>query len=457
MSALWTDITAAKATGGSSIGKWQATGLSIDTRTLKPGDLFIPLKDIRDGHEFIPMAYEKGAAAVISERPIDGSPALVVKNAQAALEDLARSKSDLAKRVAVTGSVGKTSVKEMIAHICRAAGKTHASIKSYNNHWGVPLTLAGMPEDTEYGIFEMGMNHAGELSSLSAIVQPNVAVITKIAPAHLAHFKSVKDIAKAKAEVLRGLTREGVAIVPDNTGFDALFDAELADLNIEIELLKFGSDQGSHGRIITSKNTPTGSHVELNIMGTSVALGIPLAGAHWVENAACALLVAHTLGIDLEVAVNALKTMNKISGRGETHFLEIEGKNITLIDEAYNANPESMRAAIATLGLYPGRKVAVLGDMLELGKTEKQLHADLAQYLEENDIDLVVTCGPLMNALHDVLPAEMNGGWFENNDQCIANLIPKLKDKDTVMIKGSNASGMSKLVASLKTHKKTRI
>jgi UDP-N-acetylmuramoyl-tripeptide--D-alanyl-D-alanine ligase len=457
MSALWTNITAAKATGGVSIGKWQATGLSIDTRTLKPGDLFIPLKDIRDGHDFIPMAYEKGAAAVISERPIDGTPALVVNNAQAALEDLARAKSAMAKRVAVTGSVGKTSVKEMIAHICRAAGKTHASIKSYNNHWGVPLTLAGMPDDTEYGIFEMGMNHAGELSSLSHIVQPNIAVITKIAPAHLAHFNSLEDIAKAKAEVFRGLSPEGIAIIPDNTGFEAIFVAELADSNITVELLKFGSNSGSHGRIVSSINTPTGSHIYFNIMGTDVDLDLPLVGAHWVENAACALLVAHKLGIDLGLAATALKTMGNISGRGEVHMIAVRGNMITLIDEAYNANPESMRAAIAVLGLHAGRKIAVLGDMLELGKTEKQLHANLKQNLEAYDIDLVVTCGSLMKALHDVLPAEMNGGWFENIDQCIAHLIPMLKDKDTVMVKGSNASGMSKLVASLKTNKKTRI
>jgi len=456
MSALWTDKTAAKATGGLPVGDWKATGLSIDTRTLKAGDLFIPLKDVRDGHDFIPMAYEKGAAAVISERPIDGAPGLVVENVQTALEDLARSKSDMAKRVAVTGSVGKTSVKEMLAHICRAAGKTHASIKSYNNHWGVPLTLAGMPDGTDYGVFEMGMNHAGELSYLSRIVQPNIAVITKIAPAHLAHFDSVKDIARAKAEVFRGLTAQGIAIVPDDTGYEDVFDDELAGSFITIKLLKFGSKRGSHGRIIASKNTPTGSQVELSILGKKVEFELPLVGAHWVENATCALLVARKLGINLEFAVNTLKTMGKISGRGDVHQLTVKRKKLTLIDEAYNANPESMRAAIAALGLYPGRKVAVLGDMLELGKSEKKLHASLKDHLEENNIDLVVTCGPLMKSLHDDLPDAIRGGWFENSDQCAAKLIPMLKSKDTVMIKGSNASGMSKLVSSLKTHKKTR-
>ena len=456
MTVLWTEKTAAKATGGLSVGKWNAMGLSIDTRTLRPGDLFIPLKDERDGHDFIPMAYEKGAAAVISERTIDGAPALVVKNAQSALEDLARSKSGLAKRVAVTGSVGKTSVKEMIAHICRAAGKTHASIKSYNNHWGVPLTLAGMPGDTEYGIFEMGMNHAGELTDLSRIVRPNIAVITKIAPAHLAHFNSVEDIAKAKAEVFRGLSQAGIAIVPDDTGYDTIFDGELVKLPATIKVLKFGSNKGSHGRIVKSKKSPTGSHIEFNIMGEVVELNLPLAGAHWVENAACALLVTHQLGINLELAVKALKTMSKIAGRGDTQTIVVDGKTITLIDEAYNANPESMRAAIAALGLHPGRKVAVLGDMLELGTTEIELHANLGAHLEDHNIDLVVTCGPLMMALHDIIPAKINGGWFENSDECAAKLISMLRNNDTVMIKGSNASGMSKLVASLKNKNKKR-
>ena len=184
MSALWTHFDAAKATGGTAIGTWSVGALSIDTRSIGPGDLFVPLKDIRDGHDFIPMAYEKGAGAVISEHEITDAPALIVKDSLKALEGLAIAarKRSGAKRIAVTGSVGKTSVKEMIAHICRAAGNTHASIKSFNNHWGVPLTLAGMPQDTKYGVFEMGMNHEGELAALTQIVRPHIAIITKIAP-----------------------------------------------------------------------------------------------------------------------------------------------------------------------------------------------------------------------------------------------------------------------------------
>ncbi|RZV36904.1 MAG: UDP-N-acetylmuramoyl-tripeptide--D-alanyl-D-alanine ligase [Acidimicrobiales bacterium] len=456
MSVLWTDKTVVQATGGEAVGTWEASGISIDTRTLQAGDLFIPLKDVRDGHEFIPMAFENGAAAVISERHIEDVPAVIVKSAQQALEDMARSKSDLAQRVAITGSVGKTSVKEMVAHICRAAGKTHASIKSYNNHWGVPYTLAGMPIDTEYGIFEMGMNHAGELAYLSQIVQPDIAAITKIAPAHPANFESIREIAQAKAEVFRGLTPQGLAIVPDDSGYEDAFKEELAGSYVTIKLLKFGSQKGSHGRIVSAVNSPNGSQVELNILGKTVEFELPMVGAHWVENATCALLISSTLGIVIDVAVNALKTMGKISGRGESHAVTIRRKKIILIDEAYNANPESMRAAIAALGLHDGRKVAVLGDMLELGKTEKKLHAHLKSHLENHNIDLVVTCGPLMKALHDELPENINGGWFENSEDCAAKLIPMLKSNDTVMIKGSNASGMSKLVTAFKNNKKTR-
>jgi UDP-N-acetylmuramoyl-tripeptide--D-alanyl-D-alanine ligase len=427
MSALWTSETAAKATHGKAIGKWQANGLSIDTRSLQPGDLFVPLKDIRDGHDFIPMAYERGAAAVISEHEITDTPALLVDNAQKALEDLARSKSHLAKRVAVTGSVGKTSVKEMIACICRAAGKTHASIKSYNNHWGVPLTLAGMPEDTEFGIFEMGMNHKGELEGLSAIVKPDVAVITKIAPAHLAHFASIDEIAGAKAEIFTGIATGGVAIVPHGSPYLDVFRSAVA--NAGAKIATFGREKSANSYVISSKQTANGSHSTIRVNGTDIDVELPIAGQHWVDNAACALLVADTLGVDLKIAATALKNMTKIPGRGEVHRLKIAGHNIILVDESYNANPESMRAAIDTLGLRNGRKIAVLGDMLELGDTESELHAGLLS--------------------HDVLSEKMDAGWYENHETCLTGVINLIKNNDSIMIKGSNASGMSKLVAAL--------
>ena len=446
MSALWTHKDAAAATNGRAVGEWSVNGLSIDTRSLEEGQLFIPLKDIRNGHDFIPLAYEKGAAAVISEHDIRHVPALIVPDSLKALEDLAVAarKRSPATRIAVTGSVGKTSVKEMIAAICRADGNTHASIKSFNNHWGVPLTLSGMPQDTKYGVFEMGMNHAGELAELTKIVRPDIAVITKIAPAHLAHFKSVEDIASAKAEILSGLTKDGVAILPRDSDYFEMLAERVG------RVLSFGWHAKADACIIETKLTHTGSLSVIRIAGRYFDVELPLPGKHWVENAACALLAAYQAGIRLDKSIKALKNMHKIQGRGEICDLLIDGKSLNLIDESYNANPESMAASIAVLGLSKGRKIAVLGDMLELGEKETSLHIQLLAPLRNAKIDKVFTCGQHMKNLHNVLPQSMNAGWFPDHEKCLAGLLHKVQDGDTIMVKGSNASGMGKLVAKLK-------
>ena len=449
MSALWNQDTAQKAAQGQAIGKWSVTGLSIDTRSLQVGDLFVPLKDVRDGHDFIPLAFEKGAGAVLSERPIADVPALIVDDTLEALRHLAiaaRRRSP-AKRIAVTGSVGKTSVKEMIAHICRSFGNTHASIKSYNNHWGVPLTLAGMAKNTKYGVFEIGMNHEGELSDLTKIVRPDIAVITNVAPAHLAHFNSVTDIAHAKAEILEGLVEGGVAILPrDSEYYDLL--AKSAK-----RVSSFGWHEDADIRILETQLSDVGSTSIISVFGRRVEMVLPLAGQHWVENSACALLVAHHARLDLDKTLNTLKNMHKISGRGDVISLLIRGKAVTLIDESYNANPKSMAAAIATLGLYTGRKIAVLGDMLELGKDEILLHKNLLETLKNADVDQVICCGPRMKTLYDILAKSMQAGWSENANSCLVDLEKTLQHNDTIMIKGSNASGLGRLVMVLSKHK----
>ena len=448
MNALWTHKTAKAATNGKAVKVWEVNGLSIDTRSLKPGDLFIPLKDIRDGHDFIPMAYEKGAGAVLSERPIKDAPALIVDDAMQALRDLATAsrKRSAAKRIAVTGSVGKTSVKEMLAHICRAQGKTHASIKSYNNHWGVPFTLAGMAQDTRYGIFEMGMNHAGELAELTQIIRPNIAVITNIAPAHLAHFDNVKAIANAKAEILGGLADNGMAILPrDSEYYDLLASSAK-------QVASFGWHKDADARIMETQLSDTGSHSIINLAGRPVHVHLPLVGKHWVENVACVLLVAFHAGLKLDFVLSTLKKMQKLSGRGENKALSIYGNFVTLIDESYNANPASMAAAISALGLYEGRKIAVLGDMLELGADELILHKNLATSLKNAGIDQVLCCGSLMKALHEALPKSMQAGWHEDANTCQLALEKNLQNGDTIMVKGSNASGMGKLVTALSKH-----
>ncbi|MBN4055732.1 UDP-N-acetylmuramoyl-tripeptide--D-alanyl-D-alanine ligase [bacterium AH-315-J23] len=449
MSVLWTHTDAAAATGGRAVGQWSVSGLSIDTRSLEEGQLFVPLKDIRDGHDFIPLAFEKGAAAVISEHEVQQAPALIVLDSLKALEDLAIAarKRSTATRIAVTGSVGKTSVKEMIAAICREAGNTHASIKSFNNHWGVPLTLAGMPQDTQYGVFEMGMNHAGELAELTKIVRPDIAVITKIAPAHLAHFKSVEAIASAKAEILSGLTENGVAILPRDSEY---YDSLAERIGRTGRVSSFGWHAQADACIIETHLTTRGSRSVIRIADQDFEVELPLPGKHWVENAACALLATYHVGVRLDASIKVLKNMHKIQGRGETHALSIRGQKINLIDESYNANPESMAASIAVLGLSKGRKIAVLGDMLELGDKEASLHVQLLGPLRNAKIDQVITCGEHMKNLHNVLPKSMSAGWFPDHEKCLAGLLNQVQDGDVIMVKGSNASGMGKLVAGLK-------
>lgn len=448
MSVVWTHTDAAAVTGGRAVGDWNINGLSIDTRSLREGQLFVPLQDARNGHDYIPMAYEKGAAAVMSEHDIRHAPALIVSDsvkALGALADGARERS-AATRIAITGSVGKTSVKEMIAAACRADGKTHASAKSFNNHWGVPLTLAGMAQNTKYGVFEMGMNHAGELTELTKIVRPDIAVITKIAPAHLAQFESVAAIAEAKAEMLSGLTKGGVAILPRDSEYYAVLAERVG------RVLSFGWHPKADACIIETNLTASGSRSVIRIYGRYFDVELPLPGKHWVENAACTLLATYQAGIRLDKSIKALKNMYEIQGRGEVHALFIDDKNLNLIDESYNANPESMAASIAVLGLNKGRKIAVLGDMLELGDTEASLHVQLLAPLKSAKIDQVITCGKRMKNLQYVLPKSMNAGWFSNHEECLAGLLSIAQDGDNFMVKGSNASGMGKLVAKLKSH-----
>ncbi len=456
MSALWSSADIAKATGGKSVGQWQAGELSIDTRTIRQGEIFVPLKDIRDGHEFIPMAFEKGAAGVLSEREIADVPAVRVKDTMQALELMAvfARKRSQAKRIAVTGSVGKTSVKEMLAHILSGFGKTHKSIKSFNNHWGVPVTLANMQPATKYGVFEAGMNHKGELENLSKIIKPDIAIITKIAPAHLAHFDSVADIARAKAEIFSHLADGGIIILPaDSDHFDLLYGLAKSR---KATILTFGEAEKSDARIIDCNFTASNSRARLNIFGEEINLHLPLAGRHWVENSAIALLLVKSIGLDLSLASKALLEMPEIQGRGQEIRLDIDGKKINLLDESYNANPESMRAAILVLGLKPERRVAILGDMLELGDSADSLHAELAGYIIKNDINQVISCGKLMQNLHNALPENISKYWFENIEECAENINSIIKHNDTIMLKGSNASGVGKLVAILKSKSKTR-
>ena len=476
MSALWTEKQAAIATNGKAIGNWSASGLSIDSRTILAGELFIPLKDIRDGHDFIPMALNKGAGAVMSERDIADIPALKVDNIMQALENMARFARQRSKalRIAVTGSVGKTSVKEMLAHILAEFDEVHKSKKSFNNHWGVPLTLANMPIATKYGIFEAGMNHKGELEKLADIIAPHIAIITKIAPAHLAHFKNVEEIAKAKAEIFShmslnahpclqsgsgnsgsgnsGSGNSGIIILPADSPHYNLLRKLANSLTNKAKVLSFGRGEHADAKIIKTSFDANGSKASLSILGEEIELVLNVLGAHWLENATLVLLVVKLLGLDLNRATQALQNMPEIKGRGQVSKINYAGKNISIIDESYNANPESMRASLSALGLAKGRRVAILGDMLELGDDEDLLHANLAEIIAKNKINMLVTCGPLMKNLHKNMADNLEKYWFENADECFSQLPNIIKEDDIIMIKGSNASGMGELVNKIIHH-----
>ena len=445
--ALWTSADIAKATGGKASGDFTVSGLSIDTRTIEAGDLFVPLKDVRDGHDFIPMAMEKGAGGTLSEIAVEGR-AVIVKDSLQALRDLGKEgvERSQALRIAVTGSVGKTSVKEALAHMFAAFGNTHKSLKSYNNHWGVPLTMARMPQETEFGVFEMGMNHAGELSDLSTLLRPDIALITTVAAVHLAHFENVEAIADAKAEVIEGLGKDGIVILNADNAYTPRIAATVKGNKI----IYFGYDDNADVRIISADVTAQGSQVSLVIDGAQIDIDLNIPGEHWVSNAASCIAVAHAAGLDLTKAAIALSGVKAEGGRGEISELSIDGKSITLIDEAYNANPTSMTAAIKLLGLKSGRRLAVLGDMAELGKDELAMHAGLTEPLEDAGVARVIVSGECMRALRGALPQPMRGAWTQDWVGALGALKGEIQDGDVVLVKGSNSAGLGELVAALK-------
>ncbi len=447
MSELWTSSDIAKATGGEAQGDWSVSGLSIDTRTIETGDLFVPLKDVRDGHDFIPMALERGAGGVLSENPVPKGNAVIVKDSFQALQDLGKVgvERSQALRIAVTGSVGKTSVKEALAHMFSAFESTHKSLKSYNNHWGVPLTMARMPQGTHYGIFEIGMNHAGEILDLSNLLHPDIALITTVAGAHLAQFETVEAIADAKAEIIDGLRDNGTLILNADNPYTPRIAAKAKGKKI----ITFGHGDDCDVTIVTSQTHEHGSNTRLRIDHQQIDVTLLIPGEHWVMNGAACMAVAYAAGIDLRKAAKALRGVRAESGRGATYELGIAGKSITLIDESYNANPTSMRAAIASAGFKAGRKIAVLGDMGELGSEAVTFHAELSEPLQVAGFSRVIFTGKSMRALEEALPKSMRGAWAKDWELALEALKDEIEDGDVVLVKGSNSVGLGKLVAAL--------
>ena len=437
------------------------TGVSIDTRSVKGGDLFFAIRgDLHDGHDFVRAAFAAGAvAAVVDEAhapDLAGLPCLyAVDDVLRALERLgvaARARSS-ARIVAVTGSVGKTTVKEALRLVMADAGPTHASAASFNNHWGVPLTLARLSTEARYGIFEIGMNHAGEITPLVAQVRPHIAIVTTVAAAHLEHFASVEAIADAKAEIFSGIVPGGLAIVNrDIDTYDRLRAA--ADASPAGHVLTFGEHPEADARLDSFSPTRDGAEVTARILGRRVWFRLGAPGRHLAVNALSVLLAARATGIDVDGAADSLGRFTVGQGRGARTVLRLPAGEATLIDESYNANPTSMRAALAVLGTTPptgdGRRIAVLGDMRELGPEAERLHAELKPDLEAAGVDLVFAAGPLSHALFSRLPAEMRGLWGETATAIEGALADGIRAGDVVMVKGSNGSRMGPLVAGLK-------
>ena len=441
---LWTSAEIAAATGGLLQGAaFDASGVSIDTRSLEKGDLFVALNGERDGFVFAPDAFAKGAAGVLASQLVDG-PHIEVEDSFIALERLgivARLRSE-ALRGAVTGSVGKTSVTQAIKAALELAGPAHGSVKSYNNQFGVPLTLARMPKATRRAVFEIGMNHAGEIEPLSRMVEPHAACITNVGPVHIENFADGEaGVARAKGEIFAGLVPGGIAVLnADDRWFDLLGGmAGAAGAKVQ----SFGSGADCAARLTGFEPHGGGAVVRAQLSGKDIDFTIAQTGAHWGLNSLCALLMLQTLDVDLQTSFEALAHFGPLQGRGlETEIALPNGGGFTLIDESYNANPMSMRAALATLAAHPaeGRRIAVLTDMLELGADAAERHAVLAEPLSAAKVDLVFCAGPLMRGLWDVLPAAMRGGWADSAAELAAQVKEAVAAGDVVMVKGSNGS-----------------
>ena len=447
---LWTSKQIAEATGGKQTADFSVTGLSIDTRSLKAGDLFVALKDTRDGHDFIPAAIEAGASGILGEKADEGVSAVIVAESAKALEALGVYAADTRKalRIGVTGSVGKTSVKDALAVMLAAFGTAHKSQKSFNNHYGVPITLATIAEETDYTVLEMGMNHAGEMSALSKLAKPQIALINNVVGAHLAHFENVDGIADAKAEVIDGMEAGGTLILNGDNEHTPKIKAKAEAANLKV--LTFGHSDEDDVAIVSTNSHPSGGNVRLRIVRQQLDVTLMVPGEHWFMNAAACMAVAHAAELPLRKAAMALRKIVAAPGRGDTHALTLDGKSVTLIDESYNANPTSMRSAFSAAALRPGRKIALLGDMYELGADELELHRGLAEPLVEAGFDRVFMAGECMRLLMGALPQPMRAGWSTKPQNLLTKLKGELLDGDVVLIKGSNASGVGKIVAQLK-------
>ncbi|MEE9389015.1 MAG: UDP-N-acetylmuramoyl-tripeptide--D-alanyl-D-alanine ligase [Paracoccaceae bacterium] len=462
MTPLWTSADAAQATGGKTSCIWQASGVSIDTRSLQKGDLFVALSDTRDGHDFVAQALEKGAAAALVSHVPDGvakdAPLLLVDDVLAALGDLARAARTRtqARIVAVTGSVGKTSTKEMLRTVLARQGRTHAAAGSYNNHWGVPLTLARMPANSQFAVIEIGMNHPGEIAPLAQMTRPHVALITNVAAVHMAAFDDIMGIAHEKAALFSGLESQGTAVInADQATADILFNTAK---DAEAKIVSFGADHNADFHIENLKLTQTNTIIHANSPNGPLLLKLAIPGRHFALNALATLAAAQALGADLTVAALDLASWSPPKGRGAREMITLDlvddHLSLTLLDDAFNASPISMAAALDVLAASqptpPGRRIAILGDMLELGPDEATFHAAIASLPATENIDTIHCVGPRMMALYGALDPSQKGDWVEKAPEMAARVHGLVQAGDVILIKGSKGSKVSLVVDAIR-------
>ncbi len=461
MSYLWETDTVLAVVNGRPVGDMPdgITGISIDSRTLAKGEAFFAIKgDQFDGHDFLPAALRAGAAfAVVDESRLVSlgglsMPLIVVSDVLEAMTQLglaarARTKAQV---IAITGSVGKTSVKEMLRTVLSVSGKVHASVASFNNHWGVPLTLARMPEETDFGVFEIGMNHPDEIRPLVKMVRPHVAMINNVAAAHIGAFDTIDDIARAKAEIFEGVVPGGYGIVNHDDRRYILMRDLANEVNIE-HLVSFGQKRGSDFWLRNLEQVSGGLQLDVRIKGEDYSYGLPVTGEHMAMNSLAVLASASLAGADIKKTTDAMARIVPADGRGTRYTIGGSGSmGITIIDESYNANPASMEAALNVLASFDDvktkRRIAVLGDMLELGKQSKKLHEGLAKFVSSSKADLVFLVGPEMEHLAKILPKEKLGGHYPDITNLAERLKVVFKAGDVVVFKASNSMRFSKIV-----------
>jgi UDP-N-acetylmuramoyl-tripeptide--D-alanyl-D-alanine ligase len=459
---LWTTEAMADAMRAATNGALPdgVIGLSIDSRTIQPGEAYFAIKgDVHDGHDFVAAALKGGAGLAVVERAqrdkfAADAPLLIVDDVLDALRDLGRASRARLKGqvIAVTGSVGKTSTKEALRRVLSPQGETHASAASFNNHWGVPLSLARCPATARFAVFEIGMNHAGEIEPLVEMVRPHISIITTVESVHLEFFAGIEAIADAKAEIFAGVEPGGAALLNrDNSQFARLRTS--AEKQGVARIVSFGSEAKSDARLLDLSLHATSSAVHANILGHNVSYKVGMPGRHIAMNSLAVLAAASLAGADLALAALAMSQVEAAAGRGVRRVLDLGSGDATLIDESYNANPASMAAAINVLGqatIGPrGRRIAVLGDMRELGPTGPSLHGGLAEAVKANGIDLVYCCGPLMRNLWDALSAGKRGGYADSSAGLESQVVSAVRAGDAIMVKGSLGSKMKVIVNAL--------